>query len=83
MCGAVANSGGYCDNPNDALITKTLYSPALQDLYTWQNYLQPLLPVQYQPLGAFTLTEVANNLKGVLPQSPTLSINPEDWYFVK
>jgi len=39
--------------------------------------------VQYQPLGAFTLTEVVNNLKGVLPQSPTLSINPENWYFVK
>jgi hypothetical protein len=31
----------------------------------------------YQPNAAFTLTEVANNLKGVLPQSPTLSITPE------
>jgi hypothetical protein len=26
---------------------------------------------------------VASNLKGALPQSPTLSINPENWYFVK
>jgi peptide/nickel transport system substrate-binding protein len=83
QCGAVANSGGYCDKTNDSLITKTLYSPALQDMYTWQDYLQPQLPVQYQPLGAFTLTEVVNNLKGVLPQSPTLSLNPENWYFVK
>jgi peptide/nickel transport system substrate-binding protein len=82
-CGAVANSGGYCNQNNDALITKTLYSTALQDMYTWQDYLQPQLPVQYQPLGAFTLTEVVNNLRGVLPQSPTLSINPENWYFVK
>jgi peptide/nickel transport system substrate-binding protein len=82
-CGAVANSGGYCNQTNDALITKTLYSTALQDMYTWQDYLQPQLPVQYQPLGAFTLTEVVNNLKGVLPQSPTLSLNPENWYFVK
>jgi peptide/nickel transport system substrate-binding protein len=83
QCGAVANSGGYCDKNNDALITKTLYSSNLQYMYNWQDYLSPQLPVQYQPLGAFTLTEVVNNLKGALPQSPTLSINPEDWYFVK
>jgi peptide/nickel transport system substrate-binding protein len=82
-CGAVANSGGYCDKNNDALINKTLYSSNLQYMYNWQDYLSPQMPVQYQPLAAFTLTEVANNLKGVLPQSPTLSINPEDWYFVK
>jgi peptide/nickel transport system substrate-binding protein len=83
QCGAVANSGGYCDKTNDALITKTLDSSSLQYMYNWQNFLSPQMPVQYQPLTAFTLTEVANNLKGALPQSPTLSINPEDWYFVK
>jgi hypothetical protein len=33
--------------------------------------------------ASYQLTEVAGNLKGALPQSPTLSINPEDWYFVK
>jgi peptide/nickel transport system substrate-binding protein len=83
QCGAVANSGGYCDKNNDALIGKTLYSSNLQLMYNWQDYLSPQMPVQYQPLGAFTLTEVTNNLRGALPQSPTLSINPEDWYFVK
>jgi peptide/nickel transport system substrate-binding protein len=83
MCGAVANSGGYCDKNNDALINKTLTSSNLQFMYNWQDYLSPQMPVQYQPLAAFTLTEVDSNLKGVLPQSPTLSINPEDWYFVK
>jgi peptide/nickel transport system substrate-binding protein len=82
-CGAVANSGGYCDKTNDALINKTLYSSSLQYMYQWQDYLSPQMPVQYQPLTAFTLTEIDNNLKGALPQSPTLSINPEDWYFVK
>jgi hypothetical protein len=35
------------------------------------------------PDGAYSLTEIAGNLRGVEPQSPTLSINPEDWYFVK
>ena len=47
-----------------------------------QNYLAQQLPVQFQPNGVYSLTEVANNLKGVLPQSPTLYINPENWYFV-
>jgi peptide/nickel transport system substrate-binding protein len=83
LCGAVANSGGYCNKTNDSLIYKTLYNSNLQYMYNWQDYLSPQMPVQYQPLAAFSLTEVANNLKGVLPQSPTLSINPEDWYFVK
>jgi hypothetical protein len=26
---------------------------------------------------------VSRRLKGVTPQSPTLAINPENWYFVK
>ena len=83
MCGAVSNSGGYCDKTNDAMIGKTLTDPALQYMYQWQDYLAPQLPVEYQPNAAYTLTEVVSNLKGVLPQSPTLSITPEDWYFVK
>ena len=83
QCGAVANSGGYCDKTNDAMINKTLTSSNLQYMYSWQDYLAPQLPVEYQPNAAYTLTEVDNSLKGVLPQSPTLSINPENWYFVK
>jgi peptide/nickel transport system substrate-binding protein len=83
MCGAVANSGGYCDKTNDGMISQTLTDPNLQVFYNWQDYLAPQVPVEYTPQAAFTLTEVANNLKGVLPQSPTLSITPEEWYFVK
>jgi peptide/nickel transport system substrate-binding protein len=83
QCGAVANSGGYCNKTNDSMIEQTLTNDNLTLFYNWQNYLAPQLPVEYQPDAAYTLSEVANNLKGVLPQSPTLSINPEDWYFVK
>ncbi|HTS97731.1 MAG TPA: ABC transporter substrate-binding protein [Streptosporangiaceae bacterium] len=83
LCGAVANSGGYCDKTNDSMINQTLTNDSLPLFYNWQNYLAQQLPVEYAPQAAFTLTEVANNLKGVLPQSPTLSINPENWYFVK
>ena len=82
-CGAVANSGGYCDKTNDSLIEQTLTNDNLSLFYQWQNYLAPQLPVMYQPNAAYTLTEIANNLKGYLPQSPTLSLNPENWYFVK
>jgi peptide/nickel transport system substrate-binding protein len=82
-CGAVANSGGYCDKANDSLIAQTLTNDSLSLFYKWQNYLAPQLPVIYQPNAAYTLTEVSNSLKGYFPQSPTLSLTPEDWYFVK
>jgi peptide/nickel transport system substrate-binding protein len=82
VCGAIANSGGFCDKTNDALIGKTLTSDNLQDLYTWQDYLATRLPLMWQP-NYVALTEIAGNLKGVTPQSPTLAINPENWYFVK
>jgi peptide/nickel transport system substrate-binding protein len=82
-CGAVANSGGFCDKTNDSLIAQTLTNDNLSLFYKWQNYLAPKLPVIYQPNAAYTLTEVSNNLKGYFPQSPTLSLTPEDWYFVK
>ena len=39
--------------------------------------------MQWQPNASYQLTEVANNPKGVMPQSPTLNITPENWYFVK
>jgi peptide/nickel transport system substrate-binding protein len=82
-CGAVANSGGYCDPANDALISKTLTSSNVSYMYTWEDYLATQLPVLWQPNADYQLTEVADNLKGVTPQSPTLDITPEDWYFVK
>ncbi len=81
--GAIANSGGYSSPTNDALIDKTLTSDNPQDLYNWQNYLAAQLPMQWQPNADYQLTEIVNNLKGVTPQSPTLNITPENWYYVK
>ena len=83
QCGAVANSGGYCDPANDGLISKTLTSGNLSYMYQWQDYLATQLPVLWQPNADYQLTEVADNLKGVTPQSPTLDITPENWYYVK
>jgi peptide/nickel transport system substrate-binding protein len=83
MCGAIANSGGYCNPTNDAMIEKTLTSSNLSYLYSWENYLTTQLPVEWQPNAPYLIAEIANNLKGVNPQSTTLTINPEDWYYVK
>jgi peptide/nickel transport system substrate-binding protein len=83
LTGAASNPGGYSNAENDAMIEKTLTSGNLSYMYTWQDYLAKQLPFEWQPTPAFQLTEVANNLKGALPQSSTLSINPENWYFVK
>jgi peptide/nickel transport system substrate-binding protein len=81
--GAVANSGGYTDPTNDTMINQTLTSSNLQYMYSWQDYLAKQLPFMWQPNADYQVTEVANNLKGVTPQSPTLLFNPENWYFVK
>jgi peptide/nickel transport system substrate-binding protein len=83
LSGVVANSGGYTDANNDSLINKTLTNSNLQNMYNWQDYLSAQLPVIWQPNADYQLTEVSNNLAGVTPQSTTLSINPENWYFTK
>jgi peptide/nickel transport system substrate-binding protein len=83
LTGTASNPGGYSDAVNDAMIEKTLTSANLSYMYAWQDYLAMQLPMEWQPDPATQLTEVANTLKGALPQSPTLSINPENWYFVK
>jgi peptide/nickel transport system substrate-binding protein len=82
LSGAGANSGGYSDQKNDALINETLTSASTGPLYTWQDYLSPQLPFIWQPNGAYQLTEISNSLRGVTPQSTTLNLNPENWYFV-
>ena len=82
-CGAIANSGGYCNPTNDALIKQTLASSNLSYMYSWENFLQTQLPVEWQPNAPYQYTEVVSNLRGVLPQEPTLNLTPEDWYYVK
>ena len=82
-CGAIAGSGGYCDKTNDALINATLTNSSNQALYKWQDYLSTKLPFEWQPNADYAIYEIANNLHGVWPLSPTLTLTPEDWYFVK
>jgi peptide/nickel transport system substrate-binding protein len=82
-CGAIANSGGYCNPSNDAMINQTLSSTNLSFMYSWQNYLAKQLPVEWQVNAPYLVAEITNNLKGATPESTTLSLNPENWYYVK
>jgi peptide/nickel transport system substrate-binding protein len=81
LSGSGANSSGYSNPQNDSMINQTLTSTSMTALWNWQDYLTTQLPVIWQPNGAYQLTEVVNNLHGVTPQSTTLGINPENWYF--
>jgi peptide/nickel transport system substrate-binding protein len=81
--GSGANSGGYTSAEDDALINQSLTTNSLTPLYTWQNYLATQLPFIWQPNGVYEMTEVTDNLHGVLPQSTTGNLNPETWSFVK
>jgi hypothetical protein len=80
--GAVANPGGYSNSTNDSLINQTLTSNNMQAMYSWQDFLSAQLPMIWPPQADYQSSEVANNFKGVYPLSPTLSINPVNWYFV-
>ncbi len=80
--GAGANFGGYNDATNDANILETNVSPVSKTksaMNKYQKYLSQQLPVLWQPNADYQLTLVKKNLKGVLPQSPVLLIEPENW----
>ena len=65
------------------MIKQTMISSDVQALYNWQDYLATQLPEIWQPNADYQLTEIASNLGGVTPLSPTISITPESWYFMK
>jgi peptide/nickel transport system substrate-binding protein len=79
--GAGSNSGSYSDPTADKLIKDTDFGDST--LAAYENYLTTNLPVVWQPNLRYALTEVQNDLHGVFPQNPLLTINPEEWYFSK
>jgi peptide/nickel transport system substrate-binding protein len=83
MSGSGANSSGYSDSQNDALINSSITSNSNDALYKWQDYLATKVPMSWLPNGVYELTEVVSNLQGVIPQSTTANLNPENWYFTK
>jgi peptide/nickel transport system substrate-binding protein len=83
--GAPFNLGLFKSPTNDSLINDTLDARTTtafnKAMYKWEDYLSPELPVVYEPNVA-TLVESISSLH-IGTQAPTLSINPEDWYYVK
>ncbi len=76
------NVGKYSNPANDARIKQTLASSDMHLMWNWENYLTKQLPVVFQPDAPAALVESINNLY-IGTQSPTLAINPEDWYYLR
>ena len=79
---AAANFGQYLNPTNDGLIQATLRTSSSRAMWKWENYLTGQLPVGLQPNSVTQLIETVDTLR-IGKQSPTLSINPEQWYFVR
>ena len=79
---AANNLGQYHNPTNDKYIKATLDTSSMNAMYKWENYLTSQLPVVLQPEAPAALVESRDNLHiGV--QSPTLAINPEQWYYLR
>ena len=79
--GAASNAGSYSNKYMDSLIKATNFGTST--LAHWENYTATVLPVIWEPSGAYSLVEVAKNLQGVTPLNPLLMLTPENWYFTK
>lgn len=83
---SAGNIGQYSNAHNDSLIKATIQAPSnsafLRAMYNWQEWLTPQIPVLLQPTAPAYLIESIDNLK-IGPQSPTLALTPEDWYYVR
>lgn len=80
--GAGSNAQNYSNPTMDSLIAQTNYSNV--SLNSYENYAAQQLPgVIWEPNLDYSLTEVANNLRGVAPQNPFANLLPEYWYYVK
>lgn len=76
------NLGRYSNKLNDSYIKQTLVSSDMHLMWKWENYLTKQLPVMFQPDAPAALVESIDNLH-IGTQSPTLAINPEDWYYLR
>jgi peptide/nickel transport system substrate-binding protein len=81
--GAGSNVGSFSDPKLDRFIAETQHSDSPDAMRAYTRYGSETLPVIWQPNYDYAETEIANNLKGVTPQNPYLSITPEDWYYVR
>ncbi|HTT90053.1 MAG TPA: ABC transporter substrate-binding protein [Acidimicrobiales bacterium] len=75
--GSGSNFANYSSATADKLIDETVHGTA--SLAAYQNYLADEIPVLWLPQAPFQISEISTKLHGALPQSPILSLTPEDW----
>ncbi|OPF72604.1 peptide ABC transporter substrate-binding protein [Streptomyces antioxidans] len=80
--GAPSNMGNWSDPRTDELIKDTEYSGDPAAMRRYGEYVARKVPVLWTPNPAYQVSVIRNDLRGV-DQNPTLSLAPQDWYFVK
>ncbi|WP_328743128.1 peptide ABC transporter substrate-binding protein [Streptomyces caniferus] len=79
---APSNMGNWSDPRTDRLIRATEYSDAPAAMRTYGREVARQLPVLWTPNPAYQVSVIRNDLRGI-DQNPTLSLAPQNWYFVK
>ncbi|MGW9432672.1 ABC transporter substrate-binding protein, partial [Streptomyces decoyicus] len=79
---APSNMGNWSDPRTDRLIRATEYSDAPAAMRAYGREVARRLPVLWTPNPAYQVSVIRNDLRGV-DQNPTLSLAPQNWYFVK
>ncbi|MDJ1132459.1 peptide ABC transporter substrate-binding protein [Streptomyces iconiensis] len=80
--GGPSNMGNWSDPETDRLIKRTEYSDDPSALRDYARHLAREVPVLWTPNPAYQVSVIRNDLRGV-DQNPTLTLAPQDWYFVK
>ena len=79
--GAGSNSGSYSNPAIDKLILASTVESGTAVMQAYENALAQDVPVIWQPNYTYSLTMVANGLKGVTPQNPYAALTPENWHY--
>ncbi|MFE7118299.1 peptide ABC transporter substrate-binding protein [Streptomyces sp. NPDC057654] len=79
---APSNMGNWSDAKTDQLVKATEYSGDPAAMREYAQYVADQVPVLWTPNPAYQVSVIRNDLRGV-GQNPTLSLAPQDWYFVK
>ncbi|WP_310719826.1 peptide ABC transporter substrate-binding protein [Streptomyces lydicus] len=79
---APSNMGSWSDPETDRLIRATEYSAEPAALRDYGRTVARRLPVLWMPNPAYQVSAIRNDLRGV-DQNPTLSLAPQNWYYVK
>lgn len=79
---APSNMGNWSDPQTDRLIRATEYSDDRAAMHDYARTVARRLPVLWTPNPAYQVSAIRNDLRGV-DQNPTLSLAPQNWYFVK